>query len=87
MKSYEDTLKDLKLDTLSKRREKLCLKFALKLEKNPKFTNWFVRNTNTHLRNPKKYIEPYARTNKFYNSPILYLTRIMNNHYSEAQTR
>ena len=62
---------------LIKRRVKLCLKFALKLENNPKFSNWFVRNQNTHLRNPRKYIKPYARTNKYYNSSILCITRML----------
>ena len=35
--SYEDTLKLLNLESLEKRREDLCLSFALKCLKNPKF--------------------------------------------------
>ena len=38
LQNYEDTLKYLKIDTLVKRREKLCLKFALKLDKDPNFS-------------------------------------------------
>ena len=42
--SYSDTLKNLNLETLKIRRDKLCLNFAIKASKHPKFTNWFCKN-------------------------------------------
>ena len=42
--SYTEALAILKIDTLESRRTTLCLKFALKAVKNPKFSGWFALN-------------------------------------------
>ena len=39
--SYTSALELLSLETLDKRRDKLCLNFALKTEKNNKLYHWF----------------------------------------------
>ena len=81
-KSYNKALTSLKLDTLFNRREKLSKKFALKSNKNTKFSKWFKRNikTVTTREIPKKFREfdPYARTMRFRKSPINYLTKLLN---------
>ena len=45
--SYKFALKSLCLESLHTRRDKLCLKFALKAEKHEKFTKWFKPTENT----------------------------------------
>ena len=42
--SYKSALNDIKLESLSSRRERLCTKFVLKAERHKKFTNWFKRS-------------------------------------------
>ena len=42
--TYKEALTLLKIDTLETRRSQLCLKFALKPVKNPKFSSWFAPN-------------------------------------------
>ena len=52
--SYQEALDHFKIGTLQARRETLCLKFAIKAFKHPKFTNWFVRNDfSIHTRSSK----------------------------------
>ena len=40
--TYNEALGALNIDTIESRRIKLCLKFALKAAKNPKFSGWFA---------------------------------------------
>ena len=81
--SYKNALDIVKLETLENRRVKLCLKFAKKAEKHHKFKKWFkptVNNVNTRQKK-QKYCEVKARLNRFKQSPIAYLTRLLNTHY------
>ena len=41
---YKEALKYFGMNTLILRREELCLRFALKAHRNPKFTTWFAPN-------------------------------------------
>ena len=83
--SYSHALQCLALESLEERRIKLCLKFALKAEKNPKYAGWFVpyvkpRNT----RNvPTKYCKVKANHSRLEKGPIGYLTNLLNLHYSK----
>ena len=83
--SYKCALDVLGMDTLEDRRKSLCLKFALKASVHPSFKSWFQKS-NQHSRprrlndKPDKYAEPYARTNRFKDSAIPYLTRLLNEH-------
>ena len=79
-KSYRKALKQLHLETLFERRNKLCKTFARKAQKHPKFTKWFKPNKKkSKTRNiPTKFSEVYARTDRFKQSPISYLTNILN---------
>ena len=84
-KSYETSLKYLSLDPLYKRREKLCLKYAIKCLKNEKFRHLFVTTPEYeyNFRNDaKKFVEPFCETHRYETSPLLYLTRLLNNYYS-----
>ena len=64
------------MDKLEVRRETLCLKFALKTYRKPKFTKWFAPNTSkvntTSIQLPLKEIR--FRKSRFNNPPIPYLT-------------
>ena len=90
--SYNQSLDILGVEKLSERRSKLCLNFAKRLEKHPKYLNWFnpaeeivppnisTRSDKTMLRT--KYTPVPFRTDRFSNSPIPYLTEVLNNHYA-----
>ena len=56
-RSYTSSLKSLGLKKLSERRRQLCMGFAKKAEKNPKFSNWFRPNQKKYLtrRQVSKY--------------------------------
>ena len=89
--NYDNALKALKSETLSERRSKLCLNFAKKSETNHKFKNWFVpdvavpqplpntRSDKTTI--PLKYKPVTVRTDRYRDSPLPYMTTLLNNHY------
>ena len=79
--SYKKLLKKSNLVTLSERRCKLSERFTQKALKSDQFSSWFVpRKTNiTTRQNNMRYREVPARTNRFYKSPIPYITRLTNN--------
>ena len=79
---YHDALIHFGIETLKERRERLCLKFAIKAYSNPKFSSWFPINTplvNTRSEKlPLKAI--VTRTRRYKKSPIPYLTDLLNCH-------
>ena len=79
--SYENALQTLKLEKLSTRRSSLCLKFAKKAFRSEKFSSWFVPDQNTHntRRKVNTAKNAQARTQRFKNLTIPYMTRILNN--------
>ena len=74
--SYQNALKILKLTTLKERRDKLCLSFARKTEKNEKYRPWFKKTANT--RSNTQFTNNYARTSAYQKSPIPYLVNLLN---------
>ena len=79
-KSYTQALKRTGLVKLSERRKKLCLSFSKKAQKHDKFSHWFKENTKetiTRQAQPK-YCEVFSRTKRFENSPLSYLTSLLN---------
>ena len=74
--SYTDALKRVKLPTLKMRRERLCLSFAKKTEKNEKYRPWFQKSKQTTRKNPFK--ETSYRTKAYETSPIPYLISLLN---------
>ena len=93
--NYDAAVKFLESDKLSIRRSNLCLSFALKCEKNEKYQTWFtVSDTNEiplpNTRSDKsirqtKYKPVPTRTDRYNNSPIPYLTNILNEHHSKKK--
>ena len=67
---------ELEEDTLKDRREKLCLRFAENCTKDAKFSKWFKTGIKTRTR--ILYSEPEAKTRRYRNSAIPYLTRLLN---------
>ena len=79
-KSYSSALKLTGTRTLFETRRKICLKFAKKSLKSNKFGKWFKTNTLvTKTRQiQSKLKEVYCRTKRFKESPISYLTNLLN---------
>ena len=86
--TYKEALEYYKMDTLKTRRESLSLKFAIKAQKNPKFSHWFAKNNGCiNTRSVKlPYLKPKTRTRRFQKSPIMYLTDLLNVHLLKKQT-
>ena len=88
---YDRAVKSLASETLSDRRTKLCLSFAKKAEKHEKFSKWFVPSEVTtgpvpntrsdKSSNSTKYRPVPTRTDRFKDSPIPYMTEVLNNFY------
>ena len=82
--SHEGALSALNTLRLSERRYNLCLSFAKKAYRNPKYTNWFnphpfVNTANTRSEKHELSFKPVDfRTNRFRDSPLPYLTEILN---------
>ena len=84
---YDNALSILDRERLSVRRTKLCEKFAKKTQKTPKFTHWFYPNdfvpptihtrANQH-KSKNKYKPVETRTERYANSPLPYMTRLLN---------
>lgn len=82
-KDYSHALEVLSLETLSDRRDKLCLKFAKKCVSHPKAYSMFPMNPEPiHLtRFHEKYRVQPARTSRLKNSAIPQLQRALNADY------
>ena len=82
--SYRVALKFLKLETLQSRRDKLCLNFAKKAEKHPKFEKWFKTaggKPNTR-QETFKYCDVKAKHTRLEISPISFLTKVLNEYHN-----
>ena len=83
-KSYQNYLhglKELRLETLEKRRENLCLRFAKKCLKNEKMKNLFPTRKIHHkmkTRNKEKFQTEKIRTNRLKKAAIPYMTKLLN---------
>ena len=82
---YENALEKLRLRTLEERRVELCTKFARKTAKNEKYQHWFVETgrsaqdiTTRSKKNTTKYKPIKFRTDRFRDSPLPYLTSLLN---------
>ena len=79
--NYSDGLKSLKLDSLKKRREKICLKFAKNCIQNDKVRNMFPRNKKKHgmkTRSPNVFQIQKTKTKRYKKSAIPYMVSLLN---------
>ena len=78
--SYSSACIIMNLQTLEERRHQLCVKFGLKALKNTKHTKWFKVNQKlSRTRQKQPFLCPVVtRTRRFENSPISYLTKLLN---------
>ena len=66
--NYSNALNKLDIETLEERREHLCMNFALKCLKNPRFKDMFPLNDkfhDMHTRCSEKYKVQFALNNRF----------------------
>ena len=76
---YNTALKTTSLDSLEKRRLNLCITFAKRTAKHEKHKHWFEKATFKNTRSKKPiYKTPFCRLERYRNSPIPYLTRLLN---------
>ena len=70
------------IQTLRKRREQMCDKFALKCSRDPLFADWFPlktsRSSTRNSKNQEVYLESKARCERLANSPFFYFRRRLN---------
>ena len=82
-RSYEAALTRLDIQTLSERRDKLCLNFAIKSSKHPKTKHMFPLNDARHTmktRKPEKYKVQNAHTDRLKDSAIIFMQNMLNDH-------
>ena len=80
-KGYKYSLDFLGIQTLKERRRELCLKFAKKCLNNPKLKDMFPVSSKTHsmiTRKPEKYVVERAKTERYRNSPLIYMKMLLN---------
>ena len=80
---YEQALLYLELEKLSSRRTELCLNFALKCLYSKKYKHLFefVPVDDHNIRQRRKLLEPQCHKDRYRNSPLVYLTRLLNQHF------
>ena len=77
--TYDMALVTLDLEPLEVRRDKLCLTFAQKTMKS-RHSDIFVENGSEHYTRDKAiYYENKSNTRRCFNSPLHFLTRLLNN--------
>ena len=80
--SYRNALNLTSLESLDARRDNLCIKFAKKAERNPKFKQWFKPKPKIYTRQvDDRYWQTVARTGRLRKSPIPFLTNLLNENY------
>ena len=83
--TYKESLQICNLSSLEQRRVKLCLDFALNLEKHPMYSSWLPvpRNIDFNLRHVKKYTQLHCKTDRYQKSAIPYFIQILNEYHSK----
>ena len=85
--SYEDALELISLTTLKHRRELLTSKFALDTARSQLHNDLFVKNDNQYMatRNRLLLKEPNCQTDRYSNSAVPYMIRILNSVFLSKQ--
>ena len=85
---YERTLDILNLESLEERQKHLSLKFALKSKPNQIISNLFKikdKDHNMELRNTETFNVNIANTERYKNSAIPIMQRLLNDHEKQKQ--
>ena len=80
-RNYKKALKDLHMESLHDRRERLNLNFARKSLKIPVMKNLFPLKVSNHKmikRKQQKYKVMKAKTNRMKRSPVIYMQNLLN---------
>ena len=85
--SYENALNLSKLPSLSDRRSKLMLNFALKCVKNTRTACMFPKNEVRSTRHTEEFSVPFARTERYKKSAIPAMARLLNENVKTNQQR
>ena len=86
--TYKNGLTVLKMDTLEKRRELLCLRFAKNSLKSEKVKNMFPLKKSKHgmkLRKPKKFKTNKENTKRLKKSALPYMRKLLNDENDKKQ--
>ena len=77
---YESGLLVFKIDRLDQRHLTLCYNFAMKCTKSSRHSSMFPTNPNHRVdrSSSKPYLERLCRTARHYNSPVPFLSRLLN---------
>ena len=83
---YTTACQYLHVDTLAERRDQLCLNFALKCLKNPKFKDLFPQNIdNTYPNRHTEVLDvQLAKHARYQKSPVIFLQNLLNYHFKET---
>ena len=79
--NYQNALKVIKLDSLERRREELCLRFAKQCLRHESLKDMFPRRANKHLmekRSGQKFTVKRALTERYRKSSIPSMQRLLN---------
>ena len=82
---YQSGCNILNAKSLQLRRLDLSLNFAKACLKNPQHCHLFKQRKSTYyqLRNIKSFEEPFCHTDRYKNSPLPFLTRLLNDHFAK----
>ena len=86
--NYEEALKVLRMDSLERRRERLCLKFAKQCLRHEKLRELFPKNERIHnmeKRHCEKYVVKKAMTERYRNSAVVSMQRLLNQSENEKR--
>ena len=73
-------MQKLSLTTLNERREVLTTKFAIDTARNEKHNDFFIKKQTPHITTRNMFVleEPFCKTERYYNSAIPYMSRMLN---------
>ena len=79
--NYSEALLASGLSDFEERRVQLCTNFAIKALRDPKHSHWFsLIEKQVNTRSKVKFRTPTFKHERFRNSPISYLTELLNSH-------
>ena len=74
---YNQACTLMNIETLQTRRTNLSLSFGLKCISSEQHSHLFQLNKQTSSRNSEKFHVPFARSTRYFNSPKLYITKLL----------